>query len=88
MVGLSNVTEPSGMTFVQANEWVTAAKLMQVTGFGPGKVRSYRQRGWRQGKEWILVACDGQPSPTSEALYNLPAINKWIGKQAASQPQR
>ncbi|MFS7249310.1 excisionase family protein [Rahnella rivi] len=88
MVGNPKTSDISGMTTVQANEWVTADMLMQVTGFSPGKVRSYRQRGWRQGKEWLLVAPDGDPSPTSEALYNLPAINKWIGKQAANQPQR
>lgn len=88
MVENLKVVDTAGMINVQANEWVTAQKLMQLTGFSGGKVRSYRQRGWRQGKEWLLVAPDGVPSPTSEALYNLPAINKWIKKQAASQPQR
>lgn len=88
MVENQSITDITGMTFVQANEWVTKEKLMQVTGFSTGKVRSYRERGWRQGKEWLLVAPDGEPCPTSEALYNLPAINKWISRQAASQPQR
>jgi len=72
---------------LRPNEWVTCKKLCEVTGFTPGKVRSCRQRGWRQGKEWLLVAPDGNPSPTSEALYNLPAINKWIEGQASKQPK-
>ena len=76
-----------GDVYIQPNEWVTCKKLCEVTGFTPDKVRSYRQRGWRQGKEWLLIAPDGNPTPTSEALYNLPAINKWIGRQASKQPK-
>jgi len=78
----------TSMILVQANEWVNCAALCAVTGFSPGKVRSYRQRGWRQGKEWILVSCNGTPCDNSEALYNLPAINKWFARQAANQPSR
>lgn len=74
--------------YLQPNEWITCKKLCEVTGFTPGKVRSYRQKGWRQGKEWILVSCDGIPKSTSEALYHLPSINKWFSNQTKSQPDR
>ncbi len=72
---------------LQPNEWVTKEILSIVTGFSSGKIRSYRQRGWRQGKEWILVACDGHPKETSEALYHLPSINLWFDNQKANQPR-
>lgn len=85
MANLMVVGSPS-MIQLQANEWVTQVVLASVTGFSPGKIRSYRQRGWRQGKEWLLIACDGQPKATSEALYNIPAINLWFASQAANQP--
>ncbi|CNJ14558.1 excisionase family protein [Yersinia enterocolitica] len=85
MVNLTVVDSPS-MIQLQANEWVTQAVLASITGFSPGKIRSYRQRGWRQGKEWLLVAPTGTPGKTSEALYNIPAINIWIANQASNQP--
>ncbi len=85
MVDLTVVDSPS-MIQIQANEWVTKAILSSITGFSFDKIRSYRQRGWRQGKEWLLVSPTGTPSKTSEALYNVTAINLWFANQATKQP--
>ncbi|WP_140919062.1 excisionase family protein [Limnobaculum xujianqingii] len=68
------------------NEWVTADVLSAITGLKEGKIRNCRLKSWRQGLEYILVSSTGEPKRKSEAMYNLPAINKWIAKQAAKQP--
>ncbi|MCW7764477.1 hypothetical protein B5C26_13325 [Photorhabdus luminescens] len=72
--------------FVSPNEWVTKEVLSFSTGLKPGKIRRCRDKAWKQGKEWLLVASDGHPKDNSEVMYNLPAINKWIAKQASKQP--
>ena len=93
MIAINSPTLLNGMSTVvmlQPNEWLTKDLLMLVTGLTEGKIRKYRgyKGGWVQGKEWILVATDGTPKPNSEAMYNLPAINKWLSAQSKKQPTK
>ncbi|ENJ7584999.1 excisionase family protein [Providencia rettgeri] len=72
---------------VAPNEWVTEKLLSACTGYSIRKIRSFREKSWRQGKEWLFVATDGTPKDNSGIAYNLPNINKWIAMQNKSQPR-
>lgn len=60
------------------NDWVTDKLLMAVTGLKPGTILRARKESWLLGREYKHVAPDGHPKPTSECLYHIPAINRWI----------
>lgn len=80
-------SEGTGLNIIQPNEWLTKEWLSLVTGISEGKIRAYRRKGaWCQGKEWILVATDGDIKPNSDTMYHLPTINAWFAKQRRRQP--
>ncbi|AZT25262.1 TPA: excisionase family protein [Salmonella enterica] len=60
------------------NEWVTDKLLIAVTGLKPGTILRARKESWSLGREYKHVAPDGHPKPTSECLYHIPTINRWI----------
>ncbi|EDN7239751.1 excisionase family protein [Salmonella enterica] len=60
------------------NEWVTDKLLIAVTGLKPGTILRARKESWLLGREYKHVAPDGRPKPTSECLYHIPTINRWI----------
>ncbi|EBD6821008.1 excisionase [Salmonella enterica] len=60
------------------NEWVTDKLLIAVTGLKPGTILRARKESWLLGLEYKHVAPDGHPKPTSECLYHIPTINRWI----------
>lgn len=60
------------------NEWVTDKLLIAVTGLKPGTILRARKESWLPGREYKHVAPDGHPKPTSECLYHIPTINRWI----------
>ncbi|EBS4563426.1 excisionase [Salmonella enterica subsp. enterica serovar Wangata] len=60
------------------NEWVTDKLLIAVTGLKPGTILRARKESWLLGQEYKHVAPDGHPKPTSECLYHIPTINRWI----------
>ncbi|ECJ2518977.1 excisionase [Salmonella enterica subsp. salamae] len=60
------------------NEWVTDKLLIAVTGLKPGTILRARKESWLLGREYKYVAPDGHPKPTSECLYHIPTINRWI----------
>lgn len=72
---------------IAPNEWVTEKLLSAITGYPKRKIRSFRDKSWRQGIEWLFVATDGNPKDNSEIVYNLPNVNKWITMQNKSQPR-
>ncbi|HGM7029075.1 excisionase family protein [Serratia liquefaciens] len=79
--------EGMGVFIIQPNEWLTKEWLILVTGISEGKIRAYRRKGaWRQGKEWVLVATDGDNKPNSDTMYHLPTINAWFATQRGRQP--
>ncbi|EBB8130304.1 excisionase [Salmonella enterica] len=60
------------------NEWVTDKLLIAVTGLKPGTILRAREESWLLGREYKHVAPDGHLKPTSECLYHIPTINRWI----------
>jgi len=63
------------------SEWVTEAKLRELTGLTRGQVKSNRQRRrWKRGVEYAEV--------NGRLEYNMPAINRRADEQAASQVER
>lgn len=69
------------------NEWVSEKVLIAVTGLKPGTILRARKESWLMGREYAHIAPDGNPSPTSECMYNIPAINLWITAQAGKIPR-
>ncbi|BDG85235.1 excisionase [Citrobacter koseri] len=74
-VGMSDVI------LLTPNEWVTEKVLIAVTGLKPGTVLRARKESWMLGREYKHIAPDGSPKPTSECMYCIPEINRWIKSQ-------
>ena len=72
---------------ITPNDWLTEEKLADITGYSTRKIRSFRERSWVHGRQWIFVATDGTPKENSEILYNLRNINKWFESQIKNQPR-
>jgi len=69
------------------NKWVTETVLITITGLREGTIRRARKTSWMQGCEYLHVSPEGEPKPTSECMYNIEAINKWIESQIKKQPR-
>ncbi|HGB5073970.1 TPA: excisionase family protein [Salmonella enterica subsp. enterica serovar Eastbourne] len=54
---------------------------MLVTGLKPGTILRARKESWLLGREYKHVAPGGHPKPTSECMYYIPEINRWIKNQ-------
>ncbi|EGA3275508.1 excisionase family protein [Salmonella enterica] len=63
------------------NEWVTEKLLIAATGLKPGTILRARKESWLLGREYKHVAPSGHPKPTSECMYYIPEINRWIKNQ-------
>ncbi|WP_312657038.1 excisionase family protein [Kluyvera ascorbata] len=73
---------------LQPNKWVTEAVLVAVTGLRSGTIERARAQSWMVGREYLHISPEGTPHKTSECMYNLDAINRWIEGQAKRQPQK
>lgn len=71
---------------ITPNKWVAEKVLIAVTGLKPGTILRARKESWLVGREYVHVSPDGIPKPTSECLYNLGAIDRWIESQISKQP--
>ncbi|WP_112197771.1 excisionase family protein [Rahnella sp. NRRL B-41462] len=68
------------------SKWVTEDVLIIITGLRPGTIKRAREKSWLQGREYLHFAPEGDPKPNSECMYNHQAIEQWIERQAANQP--
>ena len=57
--------------------WVLIGKLSEYTGYTDDAIRAKKQRGeWREGVHW-------RKGPDNRLLFNLVAIQRWLGGQHA-----
>ena len=57
--------------------WVLIAKVIEYTGYTDDAIRAKKQRGeWKEGIHW-------RKGPDNRLLFNLVAIQKWMGGQYA-----
>lgn len=72
--------------FPELNEWVSEDLLIACTGLKTGTIARARKGSWLLGREYIHVATDGKPKPTSECMYNRKAVDAWVDAQKKKQP--
>lgn len=62
------------------NKWLSQELLSVVTGLKPSMIKRAMDESWVEGREYKRVLGNGEPSGSSEILYNREAIDDWIEK--------
>jgi hypothetical protein len=73
---------------IAPSEWVAEDVLIATTGIKPGTISRARRKSWLVGREYRHYTAEGDPTPTSEYLYNIEAIMRWIKGQKQPDVQK
>lgn len=62
------------------DKWLSQELLSFVTGLKTSTIKLAVDESWVEGREYKRVLVDGDPSGSSEILYNREAVDDWIEK--------